>query len=49
MTQTKHLILASGSPARAKVLRDARLGFEVKVAKVDEDAILAQIQEKPFP
>lgn len=41
MTQSngEHLILASGSSARAAMLREAGVDFTVEVAGVDEDAI----------
>lgn len=37
MTQ---IILASGSPIRAKMLRDAGVEFDVQIPRVDEDSIL---------
>jgi septum formation protein len=42
-----HLVLASASPARAKVLKDAGYRFEVQVANsVDEDALIRQMQQE---
>ncbi len=38
------IILASGSEIRAQLLRNARVPFEVSVARVDEDAIRASLQ-----
>ncbi|MEE1619987.1 nucleoside triphosphate pyrophosphatase [Zafaria sp. Z1313] len=35
------LVLASASPGRARILRDAGIGFDVVVSDVDEDAALA--------
>ncbi|WP_210149622.1 nucleoside triphosphate pyrophosphatase [Paeniglutamicibacter terrestris] len=40
------LVLASASPGRAKVLRDAGIDFAVQVSSVDEDAVLAQAVER---
>ncbi|GGH63158.1 Maf family protein [Rothia aerolata] len=42
------LILASSSPARQKLLTDSGVDFQVLVSDVDEDAVLAQAQEKAF-
>ncbi|WP_019483592.1 Maf family protein [Arthrobacter sp. TB 23] len=39
---TSHLILASASPARTKVLTDAGISHSVLVSSVDEDAVAAQ-------
>lgn len=39
---TSHLILASASPARTKVLSDAGISHSVLVSAVDEDAVAAQ-------
>lgn len=41
-------MLASASPARAKVLSDAGLHFSVQVADVDEDAVLERSQGASF-
>ncbi|MFW0185223.1 Maf family protein [Rothia sp. CCM 9418] len=39
------LVLASSSPARQKLLRDAGLDFQVCVSSVDEDAVVARAQK----
>lgn len=36
MSTTQKIILASGSPRRAELLRDAGLAFEVRVPEIDE-------------
>jgi septum formation protein len=47
---THKIILASGSSIRADLLRQVRLGFEVQVPRVDEDAIKAALlAEKASP
>ena len=38
------LILASASPSRARMLRDAGVSFEIRPAQVDEDAIKDSLQ-----
>lgn len=43
---TAHIILASGSPIRAQLLRNARLVFDVIVPRIDEDAIRASLQHE---
>ena len=40
------LILASSSPRRAEVLRDAGIAFEVRVALVDETRLLGEAAQK---
>lgn len=40
------LVLASASPGRAKILRDAGIDFDVQVSNVDEDAALAAATER---
>ncbi len=40
------LVLASASPGRAKILREAGIGFQVIVSEVDEDAELAAATER---
>ncbi|AOZ73447.1 septum formation protein Maf [Boudabousia tangfeifanii] len=42
------VVLASQSPARLKLLKDAGITPIVAVSKVDEDAILTTLSEKPF-
>lgn len=37
-----HLILASASPARKKILQDCGIAFTVRVSRVDEDAALTR-------
>ncbi|MFW0109091.1 Maf family protein [Rothia sp. P7181] len=39
------LVLASSSPARQKLLRDAGIIFQVCVSSVDEDAVVARAQK----
>lgn len=43
---TERLILASGSPIRAQMLRNANLEFEVDPARVDEPALRAALEEE---
>ncbi|MET1035747.1 MAG: nucleoside triphosphate pyrophosphatase [Arthrobacter sp.] len=40
------LVLASASPARARILEDAGIAFEVVVSAVDEDAVLRSAVEQ---
>ena len=40
------LVLASASPGRAKILKDAGIDFDVQVSTVDEDAALAAATER---
>ncbi|MBM7051371.1 nucleoside triphosphate pyrophosphatase [Rothia sp. ZJ1223] len=43
-----HLVLASSSPARQKILTDAGIKYSVMVSDVDEDAVLRQAQETAY-
>ena len=43
------LILASGSPIRATLLRNAALPFSVRVPHVDEDAVKAALLAEEAP
>lgn len=43
------LVLASASPARAQLLRNAGVQPVVYVSTVDEDALLATLADEPFP
>ena len=43
------VILASASPARLRTLRDAGIEPQVRVADVDEDAILSRLRDSSFP
>jgi len=51
MTQARRLVLASGSPARRRMLADAGLDFEVVPAVIDEDGLrdrmLAEAADAP--
>ncbi len=40
------LVLASQSPGRARVLREAGIAFEAIVSEVDEDAVVAEAEAK---
>ena len=42
----KKIILASGSPRRQQLLKEVRLDFEIKIAEVDETAIIAQLLKR---
>lgn len=44
-----HFVLASSSPARAKVLRQAGIEPLIVVSHVDEDALLAELADEPYP
>jgi septum formation protein len=49
LNNMQNLVLASKSPARASVLKAAGLKFEVKVADVNEERILDECRDLPFP
>lgn len=47
-TEKPRFILASSSPARQKLLKDAGIAYNVIVSEVDEDAALAEAQKDAY-